>query len=191
MNINFIDTINSTPRKLGHNKQQLEIERLQLNINDLTQLISQKNNRIDSLNQTLNSLQEQLLIKSQEVSELNNKINEVDDIYKNSVTNLNNSLINKDNIIKCKSESINGYICSLNTNCDEINYLQTELIKYKSLYNSSVLENTLLKQRIDTNTKQLDIYKNEITDIQDKFKLDTVLAQNLQNEISFLKFSHL
>jgi chromosome segregation ATPase len=183
----FLDNVNSTPRKLGHNKLQLEIDNLNSKITELSKTISQKDIKISLFTQTINTLQLQLTDKSNEISSLTEQLHTVQLERSDFITKMNNKMSTTENTLHSTKETLNDLCCEMKSCCTEINTLTDIVSDCKQQNENNIQEITLLKHTIDSNILLINDLESQLKSVRDDCTLKDSIATNLQSEITFLK----
>lgn len=206
----FLDTVNSTPRKLGHNKLQIEIQELKEEMELLRTSIVQKEDSIITLNSTIENLQLQLQAKEQEILELKESINSNKDAshldelkgtyqelqykYKQCM-HTHETLISNINEMQKVIESHMRTILELKNNVEQLQatnmFLKNEIDKKtqgvdKSNENVQLLEQELISKQniIEMQKSQLETLSQELGVFKTEFekRVETEIEKRVETE---------
>lgn len=196
----FIEQANSSPRKLGHNKLQLEIDDLNKQIDAWKLADAQKEIKLDLFKKTIANLQNQLQEKSARITQLETNIHT--DIAKADVERLGSVLSDKDVVIADLQSDIDNLKSQLQdvTTRNErsqgqlqqsqsvLDQNQSEITTLKALIHEHVAtiqglesENMLLKQQLTMKENVLDSAQPELDSLREELAVyKTKLAEQVQ-----------
>lgn len=185
MSTEFLEHVNSTPRIIGHNKFQLEIETLQKEIEAWKVADAQKDIKLDLFKKTISNLQGQLQEQATRISELQSTLHNNPDSAQ--VHNLCQLLSDKDNDIhnlRSTSDSTRTKLESCNTQIEELQ----KVIETKSKISTSLsFEVDALKSTIDQHVRSIKQLESANLTIQQELQMKNNLVDNSQNELECLR----
>ncbi len=165
----FINKLNSTPKYLGHNKLQIQIDELEKVIEKYKQSERENEIKMNLFKKTITTLQSQLQEKSAQISRL--ETCHIDPQYEKQIVDLN----------------------------QVINEKKSEIININELLNNSKTEIDYLKRSFDDMKIERDTCINQLDDIRQRYasletshqrqavqlQMNTEIISKLQNQIGF------
>lgn len=183
----FIEQVNSTPRKLGHNKLQLEIEKLNQEIEQLKLSNSQKDTKVLLFSKTITALQTQLKESNGQVGPPKEEKNTENDelVYKQEIEISNyRKQLEESTVQQCNMKNESDEKTNIITNLDkDIVDLKNQLLMLKDFNDNKVKEHKEIEEKLMT-IEQDNVMKTNIVD-NVQSELVTLRNENekLQNKI--------
>lgn len=181
----FLDLVNSTPRKLGHNKLQMEIESLNKDIEAWKLVDSQKQVKLDLFKKTISNLQTQLQEKAVQVNQLQLLLDNNPD--STQVQNLSQLLSEKDhqiNELNLTVDNIRGKLESCTLQLDT--FQKTTQDKTETV-NSQTSEIDTLKITIEKQVRNINQLESEQLLLNQELQMKSNLVNNSQTELESLR----
>lgn len=181
----FLDHINSTPRKLGHNKLQTEINALHKEITELKVADGQKEVKLDLFKKTISNLQTQLQEKAARITHLEEEVNNNSDLEK--LHDLNKLLVDKDKQL----ENLHSTLVELNTQLElrstDIDELHKSIKLQTDTATSNSSEINALKVIIENQVQSINQFETDHLTLHQELQMKTNLVDNSQAELIFLR----
>lgn len=175
----FLNTANNTPKKLGHNKYQIEIECLKQQTEKLTVETNEKDMKIGLMKKTIENLQKELDDTKQQCNSNTTPDSELKECYE-ELEAKNNSI----EVLKSSLESLQEQLLIKETELKaNTSALEELLSKYTSLSDS----NTQLQTSFDKQTSDLSSMKHELSKAHEHLSMERNIAQELRQKFEDVK----
>lgn len=179
----FLNTVNQTQKKLGHNKYQIEIECLQGQLAKTNQENKEQNMEIELLKTTIENLQKEL--DNTQAIDSANKHSEELTLKLNEKQSTIESLEKSISQLKLDLESKTAECSEHNKNAvNTTNTLEELLTKYSSLSES----NNHLQELFDKQTNDFQNSQAQLEKEQNKLMNERNISQSLRQQIEDIKF---
>lgn len=181
----FLDRVNATPRKLGHNKLQMEIDTLNKDIEICKVASAQKEIKLDLFKKTISNLQDQLQEKVSQINELQSSLDNNPDSAQ--VHNLNLLLSDKENENGQLLSSVNDLLAKLKSCTLELDDVHNSLQNKSEIVTSQVSQINELKNTIDQQVRTISQLESENLALQQELHMKSNLVDNSQPELESLR----
>lgn len=190
-NNQFLDHVNSTQRKIGHNKLQMEIETLHKEIDSWKLADSQKEIKLQLFNTTIANLQTQLREKSRLLTQLQTSLdsqgfgnNNPDSVQAHSLTQL---LSDKEKQLQQTQLTVDDLQSKITVLTQELSDSQTQLQKAKDTTDLQSTELSTLKQTLEKHIRTINELESENLTLKQELVMKGNVVDNSQSELSILR----
>jgi len=185
----FLNEVNSTEKKLGHNMLQVEIAALQKEVEYWKTSDNEKEMKLGLFKKTISNLQSQLQDRALKITDLESKIRSQTTFDSKTILESNNSI-----------ESLNLEKTEIQKQIELLQQQQTNdantitSLKKQNLDLQSTLENTQsaihnVKLSFDKQTKENETSKQLNASLQQQLDMKTNISDNLAKELETLKIT--
>jgi chromosome segregation ATPase len=183
----FIANVNATPKTFGHNKFQLDIERLQDEVAKLNLTNNEKEMKLNLFKKNVANLQSELTSKIERIALLENQ------------QGIDASLSTaKEHGLDAVKSRLDAALCKLEESNLELKHTKDELEHTKKKLDKALLEvdskaldqsqaTSQFKSRIDAILKEKETLQNNLDNVRSQQKLDQALLQKTTQEHQLLK----
>lgn len=181
----FLEQVNSTQKKLGHNKLQFQIDELQAEIERLKRGDVEKEMKLTLFKKNISTLQTQSQQRLEEITRLKDLLdNNPQVIESKSIQAQLDDTINQKKELQSIIDEKESAISIQSKKNDELNSKNIELeSKNSSLQN----ELDTIKAHLDTLTKDYNDSQNKITELESQVHLKTNNSDSIINELEELR----
>lgn len=187
MSDEFLNTVNSTQKTFGHNKFQIEIDKLKAELKQSESISNQKDIKIKLFNQTLSNLGDQLKQKDIYISQLETNLNILENKEHKEINKLTNIIDKSDCCMKeveKEKENLHQDLCNIK---DTLHKKISECEKYQIHCKDNFKEINALKEQLIKNTNTIDKLSTENILLTQKLSSKSNIADNSGKEINGLK----
>jgi chromosome segregation ATPase len=181
----FIEHVNSTPRKLGHNKLQTQIDILENDIAKLRLADTEKETKLGLFKKSISSLQQQLQEKANHISNIDEMKRQNDD--ETVIQSLKDALAEE----SIKLSTITNNLITLNEIAKQkdiqIENLQNASIVSADKYQLLLDDYIILKTEFDTQTRTLGLNETQTNLLKQSLQQTTNISEAVHNELQSLR----
>lgn len=181
----FLDHVNSTPKKIGHNKLQFEIDELQNEVERLKKLDIEKEMKLTLFKKNISTLQAQSQERLDEIGRLKNMID--NNPQTQEITNITKQLSDANSLNEKLQQQINDNELQIQQHATITKEFENVKDKFKEQLLTLESELEKLKEHIDTLTHEHNSSLDEVKTLKSQLDLKSNVSDNIVSELEELK----